>query len=335
MTQAPPEPTVLQHAPTPEPAALAAPSDEATEPTPQTPPSPAGTQPASAAPLPSGQALSWTPPATPRAPRPSQRRATQPTRYQTQLYLTVQPGQKLAHAIVVRGHSAHAYTTTLTGTNPADEALIALVNRCRAGDNIQLYTTQPEVRAAVNSPSRALRRALDDRSRSLTLKRTVTPRSALWADMLHLQTGGHLDRGLLPNQYHLYLSAITDGRSTYVGAVLHGSGQLSLHSRTLGDTDLSTAELKAVQWAAAELPTHVRLDIHASAATTRILTETTPEPVTPDTPGTVRTVSTIAKAVTDKHINPFVHVQPHEPTGNDCADTLARHARGNACSQFI
>lgn len=279
-----------------------------------------------------GQVLQWTAPTAPQ-PRPRER-AAQTKRYQTQLYLTVQPAQNLAHAVIVRGHSALAYSLPLTSATPADEALAALVSRCRAGDNIHVHSTQPDVRDAVNAPSRDLRRALQTGNRTLSLKRTSTPRSTQWADVLHLQSGGHLDRGLLPNQYHLYVSALTDGRSTYVGAVLHGTGQILLHSRTLGDTDLCAAELKAVQWAAAELPTHIRLDIHASAQTARTLTDTTPEPPTPEMPALVRTVSTIAKTVTDKHINPFVHVRPAADTGHLRADTLARHARLGASSQF-
>lgn len=306
------------------PSAPQAPSDPQTS-TPGQPSTPGGT------PDP-GQALQWAARPAPQG-RPRER-ATQVKRYQTQLYLTVQPGQKVVHAVIVRGHSALAYTLPLSTATPADEALIALVSRCRAGDNIHVHSTQPDVRDAVTTPSRDLRRALQTGNRTLNLKRTSTPRSAQWADVLHLQSGGHLDRGLLPNQYHLYVSAITDGRSTYVGAVLHGTGQILLHSRTLGDTDLSAAELKAVQWAAAELPTHIRLDIHASAQTARTLTDTTPEPLTPEMPALVRTVSAIAKTVTDKHISPFVHVRPAADTGHLRADTFARHARLGATSQF-
>lgn len=280
-----------------------------------------------------------TPPETP--PSPAQAQATRSdkapnraTRYQTQLYLTVRPKQQLASAVVVRGGTGLIYDINLGSDTPADEALSALVKQCRVGDNIQLYSTQAELIEAARKPSPALRRALAAGNRSLTLKRGGrTLRNTIWQDILHLQTTGQLDRGILPNQFHLYVSAITDGRSTYCGAVLHGPGQLMIHNRTLGTQDLVAGELKAVEWAMPFLPPATRLELHVgNPATGRVFMQYPTLLAQHDAHASGHSMTAITRVVNDQRIIPIVHVptQGTQSTPRDLA--LARHARMSAAA---
>lgn len=277
-----------------------------------------------------------TTPVVPPAPQAArtEKSSSRATRYQTQLYLTVRPKQHLASAVVVRGGSGLIYDITLNGETPADEALTALVKQCRVGDNIQLYSTQAELIEAARKPSPALRRALATGHRSLTLKRGGrTLRSSIWQDVLHLQTTGQLERGTLPNQFHLYVSAITDGRTTYCGAVLHGPGQMMIHNRALGTQDLVAGELKAVEWAMPFLPPATRLELHlGNPATGRVFMQYPELLAQQDAHATGHSMTTITRVVHDQKIQPIVHVPTSTVPATDRALALARHARMSAAA---
>lgn len=259
--------------------------------------------------------------------------ASKATRYQTQLYLTVRPKQQLASAVVVRGGSGLIYDINLHSAAPADEALSALVKQCRVGDNIQLYSTQADLIEAARTPSPTLRRALSSGNRSLTLKRGRTLRNGIWQDILHLQTTGQLERGTLPNQYHLYVTAITDGRTTYCGAVLHGHGQLMIHNRTLGTHDLVAGELKAVEWAMPFLPPASRLELHVgNPATGRVFMNYPALTAQQDPHATGHSMTSITRTVTEQSIKPIVHGPSTSAQLTPRDTALARHARMSAAA---
>lgn len=320
---APPAPTAATAVPVPP---APAPSLTPSASTPRSTPDPNATHSASTHEPEPSQPLQFKPTEPRQTPR---RREQTAKRYQTQLYVTTQPERKTANAVVVRGNSALTYTFNLTTDQPFQETLATLAQRCRAGDNIQLFTNQPDLKDAATRPGRDLSRLLNQGDRTLTVRRNANGRNQMWQELLRLQTDGHLD-SIHPNQYQVYVAAITDGRRTYAGALLHGQGQISLHNRTVGNTDLTDAELRAALWATEQLPAHVRLDLHTSPTTARILTNYTMD-------GNENSSSTIldaiGKKVTERHITTTLHTPTNEP--DMLTDTLLRHARLNACAAYM
>ncbi|MBZ9714423.1 hypothetical protein [Deinococcus multiflagellatus] len=249
-----------------------------------------------------------------------------PRRNQTSMYVNVNRARQLASAVIVQGNSALTYDLPLISDAPEQEVLIALIQRCRAGEQIHVYSSQSAVADAVRQNPPALRAAVARRHANLQHKRAHGAKAALWQRALHFQVTGQLDAlNTDPNVVNLHVSCLTDGRHVYTCAALQGLNTLKLYTHTDTHHDLIASDLGAVVWGLKQAPSASHVNIHLShPATAKLLMELEQRLAAQDPYATGPAVTAIRQQVSDLRLRPRIEALPAPGQPLPAISSLAR-----------